>query len=266
MVDGLDTPLRDDVWYIGEFETWKDIFFNLISDVVNQDVLTAFQANRPENFSSENFEWLNTLARTTNGSFVDVPSLLERRVKERYRAIRAYHGTRTDNITSFYVHGLLVLNPDKVKASVRENFLCERFPEVTETALTEAFEYVDLWREPRENTVYFFTNHNMHSGMCSNHYMSYGSEYMLSIICHLGRAFDSSYQEVIQETGRSTIIVCDVPLVLIPPPTLTALVKESLYDIFSSLLGADYNYQRGYGNLYIIGSLPAENVISHHTI
>ena len=90
-------------------------------------------------------------------------------------------------ITSFYVHGLLVLNPDKGKASVRENFLCERFPEVTETALTEAFEYVDLWREPRENTVYFFTNHNMHSGMSSNHYVSYGSEYMLSIICHLGR-------------------------------------------------------------------------------
>lgn len=27
MVDGLDTPLRDDVWYIGEFETWKDIFY-----------------------------------------------------------------------------------------------------------------------------------------------------------------------------------------------------------------------------------------------
>ena len=26
MVDGLDTPISYDVWYIGEFETWKDIF------------------------------------------------------------------------------------------------------------------------------------------------------------------------------------------------------------------------------------------------
>ncbi|AYY80275.1 hypothetical protein [Proteus vulgaris] len=266
MTNDLDAHIDSNVWYFGKFDTWKDVILHLINDVVNQDVLTAFQTRTPENFSLENFEWLSTLVYRINGSTADIPKLLEERLYQYYRAIRAYHGTRTESISSFYVKGLLTLNPDEAKESVKNIFLSERFPEVTDTMLTEAFNYIDLNLTPRENTIYFFTNHKMHFSERSKHYILFGSEYILSIICRLEEITSKDYRTILQEIGYPTIISCDIPLKLIPPETLTNLIKQALYDVFSSLLGSDYNYSRGFQNLYIKGNLPAKCIVKCHII
>lgn len=98
------------------------------------------------------------------------------------------------------------------------------------------------------------------------HYTRYGCEYLQAIAINITSNIFSGghYMQALEEYGRSAIIICDVPISLIAEYTFSCIVKESLYDIFTSLLDSrDYNYKRGAGVLYIRNELPPSCVVNH---
>lgn len=264
----IPTVENCNVWKYSDFDTWKDEILHLMSDLINQDLITAFLQSDLDEMSQEDFSWLNALVSMTTGKNVDIPTTLNHRLRGFYKSIRAYHGTRTDNIDSFYTNGLLTLNIDNVKIRAREIFLTDRFPELTQSHLESAFSAADFMVGARLGVVCFFLSRDecLDAAGSTAHYTKYGCEYLQAIAANIPTTDVPSnhYVQSLVEHGESAIVVCNVPISLIPEHSFSQLVKQSLYDVFTSYLNPrEYNYKRGVGVLCIRNQLPAECIVGH---
>jgi len=88
----------------------------------------------------DDLSWLDNIIRSVRGLDVDSKELLAERLGDRYRAIRAFHGTRTADLESIYQRGLAPLDPKVVQEKARQMFVSDTFPEVTAERLQEAIE------------------------------------------------------------------------------------------------------------------------------
>lgn len=254
-------PAPGDVWNHRDYGTWREHIWELIADYADADVRSEFLAHPPEYVVCDDLSWLDDIVGTVHDIEVDSKALLAHRLRQRYRALRAVHGTSITDLKPFYREGLRPLVPEQYHNLAREIFLAGDFPELSEDDLQAAIAAVrsDL----RAGRVYFEANEEMlieHAG----HYMLYGSEYLLGIAAHLGGSRD--YRRVLKARGVPTMFICDVPLNFIGEDTLREFAGEALECIFQELLdGHKFVRDRWRGAGFSIRQpLPPECLIGHY--
>lgn len=250
-----------DVWDYRAYSTWRDEIWKLISDFADAEVQSEFKAAPPEYVVSDDLSWLDDIVYDVHGTEIDSKRCLAQRLRERYRAMRAVHGTRTAEHDRFYSEGLQPLVPDRFHADAREVFLSGDFPELSESDLQSAIAKVGA--DLREGRVFFEANEEMlieHAG----HYMLYGSEYLLAIAANIGNRRD--YRQVLKNRGIPTLFVCDVPLDFISADTLLEFSGDALAKVFQELLdGDDFEPDRWLGAGFCINvPLAPEHLVGHY--
>ncbi|WP_369339721.1 glyoxalase superfamily protein [Comamonas guangdongensis] len=224
-------PAPKHVWDLDRHATWHPDIWRLMSHVIGPDVKKAFRSNPPEYLVSDDLSWLDELVLQVRGIHVDSKAELAERLLDRYRAIRACHGTSAPTVDSFYEHGLRPLVIDEFHEQARQIFLSGDYPELSEDNLKSAMEYVSP--VTREGRVYFEANERFLKEMCG-HYMLYGSEYLTALAANLGGTRD--YRRVLKGRFAPTLFVCDVPLKDLHPGTVAEFAGIALESIFQELL------------------------------
>ncbi|HZV66609.1 MAG TPA: hypothetical protein VFG03_17040 [Telluria sp.] len=254
-------PAPWDVWDLRAYSTWRDEIWALIADFADASVRTEFLASPPGYVVCDDLSWLDNVVYAVHGNEVDSKTILSDRLRERYRALRAVHGTRTTSLCSFYQEGLNPLVPALVHDQAREIFLRGEFSELTEASLQAAIAAVGS--STRAGLVYFECNEDMLIGL-AGHYMLYGGEYLTSIAANLGER--QRYLRVLKASGRPVLFVCDVPLDFIDGRTLQEFAGYALECIFQELLdGPDYLPDRWRGAGFSIReTLAGSHLIGHY--
>ncbi|WP_047468734.1 glyoxalase superfamily protein [Delftia sp. ZNC0008] len=224
-------PAPKDVWDLNRHSTWHLDIWRLMSDFIGPDVKKAFRSNPPEYLVSDDLTWLDDLVLEVRGIHVDSKAELAERLLDRYRAIRACHGTSAPTVDSFYKQGLRPLDIQEFHDQARKIFLSGEYSELSEDNLERAMEYVSP--VTREGRVYFEANERFLIEMCG-HYMLYGSEYLTALAANLGGTRD--YRRVLKNRFDPTLFVCDVPLENLHPGTVAEFAGTALESIFQELL------------------------------
>jgi hypothetical protein len=255
------SPAPADVWDHRAYSTWRDEIWSLIGDFADADVRVAFLENPPEYVVGDDLSWLDEIVYAVHGQQVDSKWLLAERLTSRYRALRAVHGTRAEDVEPFYREGLRPLEPHYFHDRAREVFLSGEYPELSEASLQAAI--TSVGSSMREGRVYFEANEELLIEF-AGHYMLYGSEYLTAIAAHLGQARD--YRQVLKLSGLPTLFVCDVPLTLIGSSVLQDFAGSALESVFQELLdGAEPQKDRWRGAGFCIHKpLPAANLVGHY--
>lgn len=253
-------PASERTWDFNSYETWRDEIWKLIDDFADDSVRKAFVAAPPDYVVGDNLSWLDEIVERVHGFPVDSKGELLDKLFERYDTLRAVHGTRTDDLTSFYVDGLQPLIPRTFKQQARDIFLGGAFPELSDADLERAIAVVGV--ETREGHVYFDTNEGELVGYCG-HYMLYGSEYLTAIAANIGRCRD--YRQVLKERGKATLFVCDIPFSLISGDTILEFSGMALEYVFKELLDVEAfkpDPNRG-GGFSITRCLSPAHIVGH---
>lgn len=255
----LPAPL--DVWDHRAYSTWRAEIWTLIEDFAGADVQAAFLDHPPDYVVGDDLNWLDDIVYSVQNTEVNSKVLLAERLRRRYRALRAVHGTRTANVTAFYKDGLIPMVPEQFHAQARTIFLSGEYPELSESMLQKAIDAVGS--DLREGRVYFEANEEMLIAQ-AGHYMLYGSEYLTAIAAHLGGMRD--YRQVLKNGGQPTLFVCDVPLDLIGEGTLREFAGDALESVFQELLdGPEFVRDRWRGAGFCIRKpLLVKHVIGHY--
>ncbi len=255
------SPTPKDVWDHRAYSTWRAEIWRLIEDFADADVKKAFLASPPKYVVCDDLSWLDDIVYAVRNEEIDSKVLLSQRLRSRYRALRAVHGTRTANVPKLYHEGLLPMVPELMHAQAREIFLGGKFPELTESLLQQAIEAVGS--DLREGRVWFEANEEMLIAQ-AGHYMLYGSEYVTAIAAHL--LGNRDYRQVLKNYGKPTLFVCDVPLELISEGILREFAGGALESVFQELLdGPEFVADRWRGaGFYIREPLLAEHLVGHY--
>lgn len=250
-----------DVWNHREYSSWRADIWQLIDDFADTKIRSAFLVSPPEYVVGDDLSWLDDLIYAEKRIMIDSKAELAERLRVRYRALRAVHGTRTSELRTFYEGGLKRLQPESFHNQAREIFLNGDYPELSEKHLQNAIAAVKS--DLRSGRVYFEANETMLIDLCG-HYMLYGSEYLICIAAHLGDLRD--YRQVLKTSGVPTLFICDVPLDFISGHTLQEFAGEALASVFQELLyGPQFCRDKYCGaGFCIYEDLPANCVIGHY--
>lgn len=268
-------PAPLNVWHYENYASWKDVFWRLISDVVDEEVKASFVSNPPEDddFTIDDFSWLTTLLSQCNRPRTCVLTLLEERVRSHYQLIRCYHATRTDDIASYYRHGLLPLDPSATHERVRRILLTGQYPEITESIFANAVAHPDLIRylEAKnlagEIGISFVLNKYISIREGYNHYLKYGSEYAQALVCRLSpdRSQSNNYIRDYSSHTIPILFVCDVPLNIVRSSLVSTLIRSGLYSIFKGLIENMDSYIPD-GGIVTDTGVPADSIVGHAVI
>lgn len=250
-----------DVWDWQNYETWRSVVWELLSDIVNDDVRRTFCAFPPKYVVSDDLSWLDEIIFGSRGLWIDSKEYLADKFSDHFRAFRAVHGTRAIDLASYYSEGLIPHSPEKIRARARKIFLVESFPEVTPTMMDEAIDEVHNGTDV--GRVFFSGNETKLVEHCA-HYMLYGSENIVGIAARLDGYRD--YRQVLKKFGTPTVFVCDIPLELIEHYTLQEFAGIALEMVFQELLdGEVYSWEEmSDAALCIHHRLPPECIIGHY--
>ena len=265
----VPAPPPDDVICFPLVDARRDRFWRMIGDVVTDDVKAEFLRARPEYIVSDDLGWLDEIVLRVTGMEVDMKELVGARLARDYRAFRAAHGTRTDDVGHFYDLGLRVLRPDEMEDRAREIFLSGGFDGATEGRLAAAIEEIGARRREggREGGLYFCADERSlvtESGRCG-HYLVYGSEYLFCL--GLGVVDRSDAKDALKSIGRPTVLVCDIPMTLMRERTLSAFGGSMVELAFCELLPDRESHAGGPwagSALSIPSDLPGECIVGHY--
>ena len=259
----------DDVFCWPLVDTWKNRIWALMADVVTREVQSAFIAHPPEYVVSDDLSWLDARVADATGHFVDTKHLLADRLRTEYRAFRAGHATRTDDLAPFYRGGLKRLNADNAEDRARALFLNGPFRWGTEERLQSAIKELNARDEGggREGRTYFCADErNLTSREGgSGHYLVYGSEYLLCLgmrIIGKGNA-----QDVMKSIGRPTMFVCDIPMVQLSNYTqesFAGLIWEYLFSSLVPEMESEVLRPWSGSGLSLNTDLDAQHIVGHY--
>lgn len=261
-------PIPDDVFCFPAAGTWRNRTWNLLSEVITDAVREEFKRNPPEYVVSDDLAWLNDIIVAVTGRNVEMKSWTAERLAREYRAFRAGHGTRTNDVNQFYKNGLRCLRADEAETTARDVFLTPEFDWVTEERLQAAIADIDARSVAggREDRLYFCADESSlitRSGG-SGHYLVYGGEYLYCLGMRV--VGTASAQKALKSIGRPTMFVCDIPMTTLRAATLEEFAGSILEFIFCELIGQQaHALSPGAGSaLSLTVDLPAEHIVGHH--
>ncbi len=224
-------PAPGDVWDLREYSTWWAEIWKLVEDFADTAVRAEFLSSPPEHPVGDDPGWLDRMVYAVHRKDVDATSLLAQRLRNRYTALRAVHGTRTANVASFYRLGLIPMVVEQMDARAHKIFLSGKYAELSASTLQAAIASVGA--AAGERRVFFEAHEELlvaQAAPC----MLFGSEYLTAIAQRLTGTRD--YRQVLQELGQPTVFVCDVPLDHVDDTTLRQLASSALHMVFQELL------------------------------
>jgi len=261
-------PVPQDVFCFPAFDSWRERVWRLISDYITHEVKAAFTRRPPEYVVSDDLSWLNEIVFQTTSRDVEMKSLLADRLAGEYRAFRAAHGTRTDDLAPFYEHGLRCLRADETETRVRALFMTAEFAWVTEEKFDAAIADIDARNLSggREGRLYFSADERslITRNGGSGHYLVYGGEYLYCLGIRLVSRLDA--QRALKSIGRPTILICDIPIAIMRPSTLEEFAGSILEFLFCELIGEpSHALSDGAGSaLSLAVELPGEHIVGHY--
>lgn len=229
---------EDDVWYYEDHSRNAAMIWNLMDDLISQEVVELFIKSEFDNFYPDVFTWLYNLYSDSNIQYHDIPTILKEKILYTFKYIRCYHGTRTQNIDLFLSHGIKPFNPNELNEIASELFI-EYTPNLTVEIFQEvvrgAEEYKIARINGKENGVNLvLSQHILVLDGCS-HYIESGSEYIQCIAGNLVK-LGFKANDILSKIGTPFLLVCDIPLKLIRERALQNLVNQCLYDAFRELI------------------------------
>lgn len=265
--DRLSLP--DDVFSYPLVETWRDRVWRMLEDFVAEDVKAEFVRHPPEYVVSDDLSWLDELIYRVTGKSTDIKTLTADRMRSEYRAFRAGHATRTNDLSQFYRLGLKPLSAAEIEDRARAIFLNGQLEGATEERLQRAIEELDARGSAggREGRLYCCAREDdlFSCAGRAGHYLIYGSEYLFCLgIRMISRA---ETKRVLSAIGSPTLFVCDIPMSLIRPCTLdefAGLILEFLFCELVEELEAHALSPGAGAALSLTEALPAECIIGHY--
>lgn len=240
----------------------------MLEDLITAEVKDAFVGDPPEYVVSDDLSWLDGIIYEVTGRIVNMKELVTDRFANEYRAFRAGHGTRTNDVTPFYRHGLRYLRADEIEDRARAIFLNGQYPLGNEARLQDAIDDVDARKTSggRQGWLYFAADErSLITRMGgSGHYLVYGSEYLYCLgIRTIG---DWETRQALKSIGRPTIFVCDIPMSMMRPHTLDEFAGMIIEYLFCELADLPcHALSAGSGSaLSIAQDLPGRCIVGHY--
>lgn len=228
----------DDVFCYPRPDLWRPRVWNMLGDIVTEEVRAAFVRAPPEYIVSDDLGWLDAIIERATGVHVDMKCLVADRLEREYRAFRAVHGTRTNDLGQFYRGGLRLLRPDDIEAVARRLFASGAFDHVTEDRFAAAVADLGARNEQggRGGRLYFCADERslITTWGRSGHYLVYGSEYLFNLGIRLVSRSDT--KGVLKSIGRPTMFVCDIPMARPGPYTLRYFGGMMIEYLFCELI------------------------------
>tara|TARA_R110002074_G_scaffold191562_5_gene357539 strand:+ start:1187 stop:2104 length:918 start_codon:yes stop_codon:yes gene_type:complete len=262
--------LPDEIFCYPRVDAWQDRMWSMMSDLVTEEVKAEFIRNPPEFLASDDLSWLDEIIESSKGEWYDIKVLTAERIKTGYRAFRMYHSTRTDDLSSFYTHGLKIPNNSEIEDKARVLFLNGQFQSATETTLSEAIDDLNAgefsYRSDEKARAYCCANERdflTRSGG-SGHYLDFGSEYLFNLGIRLVGKYKA--QRTLRTVGRPTIFQVDVPMNLVSSYTVEEFAGCMLEYSFCKLLPdrEPYAFSPGAGSGVILRyPIPKEAITGH---
>jgi len=259
----------DDVFCWPLVDTWRARVWAMLADIVTDEVKAAFVENPPEHVVSDDLSWLDDIVSEVTGIEIDIKQLTAARLATEWRAFRAAHATRTDDVCRFYREGLRLLRADDAERRARDLLLDGRFGQANEERLAAAIEDVGA-RAPvggREGRLYFCADESSlvtrRGG--SGHYLVYGGEYLYCLAIRTVGTLDA--RRVLKSVGRPTMFLCDIPMPRMRHETLLEFAGSILEYLFCELVeGLEARaLSPGAGSaLSLAEDLPGEYIVGHY--
>lgn len=250
------------VWNWLDYSSWQPVVWDCLADVVDDGVKQAFLNEPPEYLTCDSLAWLDDIILSECDIEVDSKTLLADRLIKRFKAFRAAHGARPEDVASYYRDGFVPLSPTSFHDRARDIFLSGEFPELSEQHLQRAIKEVGT--DQREGCVWFAGNEKMLVEECG-HYMLYGSEYLTGLAAWLGTK-QPDYRQVLKRFGVPTVFVCDVPLSYISPSVINSISGKALEMVFLELQGSDEFEEIPHfeASFCLRQGLPPEHIVGHY--
>ena len=260
---------RDDVFCYPLVETWRERIWRMLGDLVTDEVRAEFVRHPPEYVVSDDLSWLDDLINGVTGEITDIKTLTADRLRKEYRAFRAGHATRTNDLAQFYQNGLKVLNAAEVEDRARSVFLNGQFKYATEERLQNAIDEIKA-RDPaggREGRLYYCAREEELFSRAggAGHYLTYGSEYLYCLGIRVASSWET--KKALTGIGSPTMFVCDIPMVMIRSGALEEFAGSILEYLFCELVDEleAHALSPGAGSaLSLTENLPAECIVGHY--
>jgi hypothetical protein len=108
----------------------------MLADYITDDVKAEFVRNPSEYVVSDDLGWLDDIIFAVTHRTCDIKELTGERLGREYRAFRAGHSTRVNDLAPFYAQGLKCLRAEEVEDRARTIFLNGRFAGADEERLS----------------------------------------------------------------------------------------------------------------------------------
>lgn len=260
-----------DVFIYPRVDTWSDRVWNMLSDIVTEDVTADFAHNPPEYVVSDDLSWLDDIIFDCTVVFSEIKATTADRLKEEFRAFRAAHATRTDDLSPIYREGLRIPSNIEIENKARHLFMNGQYPNLNEQRLEAAI------RDLNEGHWPYRTDQTPRLYLCaderdfltkpgnSGHYLDFGSEYLFNLAIRL--VGDHEAKRVLRSVGRPTMVLVDIPMATLHSSTLQEFAGSILEYLFCDLVeGLDaHALGPGAGSAITLhAELPKETVIGHY--
>ena len=258
-----------DVFCFPLVESWRQRIWTLLGDYITDEVKAEFARNPPEYVVSDDLGWLDYIIFEVTGETCDIKELTADRLSREYRAFRAAHATRTNDLAQFYRAGLRCLRADEIEERARTIFLNGRFNYATEDRLQMAIDDINARNASggREGRLYFCADERSLITQTggSGHYLVYGSEYLYC----LGMRVTSEWEtkKALKEIGRPTMLVCDIPMTLLRESTLREFAGMILEYLFCELVDGlhSHSLSPGAGSALSLNvDIPPQHIVGHY--
>lgn len=258
----------DDVFCFLLVDTWRERIWRMLGDLITDEVRAEFIRNPPEYVVSDDLSWLDDIIFDVTGKVVYMKELVADRFAAEYRAFRAGHATRTNDVGQFYRDGLRCLRPTEIEDRARLLFLNGQYPHATEAKLQAAIDEIDARKTSggRQGRLYFAADESSLITRIggSGHYLVYGSEYLYCLGIRVIGEWDT--RQVLKSIGRPTMLVCDIPMSMMRPHTLGEFAGMIIEYLFCELAGLDsHALSPGSGSaLSMMEDLPGKYIAGHY--
>lgn len=266
-----DRSLPNDVFCYPLVTSWRNRVWEMISAFVTPEVIEEFKLNPPEYVVSDDLSWLDDLIFDVTGEFTDIKRITATALRSEFKAFRAAHATRTNDLTVYYRDGLRILTNEEIENIARGLFLSGKFTYVSERTLERAIQDLNSkdfpYRTDDIPRLYLCADESdflTRSG-CSGHYLDFGSEYLFNLAIRLVGEFRAKQE--LRSVGRPTMLIFDVPMTLISEATLEDFAGSILEFFFCELVDdlEAHALSPGAGSAMILAyELPAETVVGHY--
>lgn len=228
---------------------WLQKIHVYAATVLDADVVKFLRDTSPEDCWSDDMSWLPDERLVDD--FTDA-------LCDYYESVKAFHGCRPTEMTSYYSDGLVGQDGRYVESRFRE-----LYADVPSAALQRAIDELRERGEMEHGKIHFVGTEEELITQCG-HYLIQGSEYLMSLAAALctHHATGEDFRMRLRNFGIPTIIEANIPIKLIPDWNMQEMAQVMISEWGKKLLNLEDD---GEPRMCVIlnQNLPAKYIVNH---